>query len=187
MAFPKKDTPVELILKVMNSNYENPEWVAFLKLVKKDARIKLIEETLDRPDVLGLIECCDAYVSLHRGEGFGRTLAEAMLYGKSVVATHYSGNVDFMESGLTYPVDYRLKPIPAKAYPFIEESDKAVWAEPNIEDAAAKMKEAFDDHRKKDLRFAIKNFAEKQFSVDAIGQKMSERLKGIDLDGLKDF
>jgi glycosyltransferase involved in cell wall biosynthesis len=184
MAFPKKETPVGLILKVMNTNDENPEWKEFLKLVKKDDRIKLIEETLDRPDVLGLIECCDAYVSLHRGEGFGRTLAEAMLYGKSVIATNYSGNVDFMEDGLSYPVDYRLKPIPAQAYPFIEESDKAVWAEPNIEDAASKMKAAFDDHNKKDLRFAIKNFAAKQFSVDVIGKMMRERLTKIDIKSL---
>lgn len=187
MAFPQKDVDVGLVLKVMNTNDESPEWMAFLKLVKNDLRIKLIQETLDRPDVLGLIECCDAYVSLHRGEGFGRTLAEAMLYGKPVIATNYSGNVDFMEKGLSYPVEYQLTPIPKGAYPFIDASDQAVWAEPDIQSAASLMKEAYQNHKTKDLSAAIRVFAKEKFSSDKIGQRMKMRLDEINLKMLDTY
>ena len=64
---------------------------------------------------------CDCYVSLHRAEGFGLTLAEAMAIGKPVIATGYSGNVDFMNDANSYLVDYeigasrpRMRDLPAR-------------------------------------------------------------------------
>jgi glycosyltransferase involved in cell wall biosynthesis len=146
-----------------------------------------MEETLDRPDVLGLINACDAYVSLHRGEGFGRTLAEAMLYGKPVIATNYSGNVDFMMGGLSYPVDYSLQRIPRDAYPFLELTDGAEWAEPDVEDAAQKMRDAFRDSKDDSLSRDIKTFAANQFSVIGVGKNLRERLSQIDLKKIHDF
>jgi glycosyltransferase involved in cell wall biosynthesis len=147
----------------------------------------LIEETLDRPDVLGLINACDAYVSLHRGEGFGRTLAEAMLYGKPVIATNYSGNVDFMMEGLSYPVDFTLERIPRDAYPFLELTDGAEWAEPDVEDAAQKMRDAYRDSKDESLSRDIKTFAANQFSVIGVGKNLRERLSQIDLKKIHDF
>ena len=105
-AFPAKDKEVNLVLKVMNAKDTDPNWKAFLKLCEQDDRIWLITDTMDRPDVLALVESCDAYVSLHRAEGFGRTLAEAMMYGKPVIATGYSGNADFMHPDLSFPVEH---------------------------------------------------------------------------------
>lgn len=78
-AFPQTDKSVGLVLKTMNTNPADPEWQAFLKESKADKRVFVLTETMDRPDVLGLIDCCDAYMSLHRAEGFGRTIAEAIL------------------------------------------------------------------------------------------------------------
>jgi len=123
----------------MNTKPNNPEWQAFLKECQTDKRIQLITETLDRPEVLGLINACDAYVSLHRAEGFGRTLAEAMLLGKPVVATNYSGNVDFMQNELAHPVEFKLIDLDSTAYQWIDVSDAAAWAEVNINDASSKL------------------------------------------------
>ena len=67
--------------------------------------------TLDREVVLGLVDACDAYVSLHRAEGFGRTLAEAMLLGKPVVGTDFSGNTDFLTQDTGYPVKWTRRAV----------------------------------------------------------------------------
>ncbi len=140
-AFKPTDNTVGLVLKTMNTKPNNPEWQAFLKECQTDKRIQLITETLDRPEVLGLINACDAYVSLHRAEGFGRTLAEAMLLGKPVVATNYSGNVDFMHAMLAYPVSHTESLVDINTYQWVALDDYSVWAESNIESAVNSMKE----------------------------------------------
>jgi glycosyltransferase involved in cell wall biosynthesis len=137
-AFKPSDNTVGLVLKTMNTKPNNPEWQAFLKECQTDKRIQLITETLDRPEVLGLINACDAYVSLHRAEGFGRTLAEAMLLGKPVVATNYSGNVDFLIDG-TYPVSYKLVSVTENSYQWLDPQDEYVWAEVDINSASEQL------------------------------------------------
>jgi glycosyltransferase involved in cell wall biosynthesis len=178
-AFPPRDQDVNLVLKVMNGKQADPKWKAFLKKCEKDDRIWLITETLDRPDVLGLVQVCDAYVSLHRSEGFGRTLAEAMLYGKPVVATGFSGNADFMHPDLTFPVAYEEVPVKAGEYPFVEPEDQAVWAEPSVMDSARQMKQARVRAKDKGFAQAVQAYAHEQFSVKRIGQMMRERLERI--------
>lgn len=128
-AFPQTDKTVGLVLKTMNANPENPEWKEFLVSCQEDKRIYVLTETMDRPDVLGLIDCCDAYVSLHRAEGFGRTIAEAILLGKPVIATDYSGNVDFNGNKKVIPVKYELTRINPTEYYWIDEDESNIkWA-----------------------------------------------------------
>ena len=178
-AFRQNEHGAGLVLKVMNPKENNKEWLAFLAMCKQDNRIHLIHETLDRPDILGLIECCDAYVSLHRCEGFGRTLAEAMCYGKPVIATNYSGNADFMASELSYPVKFTLIPLKKGEYHFIEDTDQAVWAEPDIGHAAQQMQKAFRSAKNVTLAAKIKGYASEQFSAKRVGALMIERLQKI--------
>lgn len=178
-AFVAKNKDVGLVLKVMNARKENPIWQAFLKRCAKDKRIKLITETMDRPDVLGLVEACDAYVSLHRAEGFGRTLAEAMLYGKPVIATAYSGNADFMHPGWSFPVSYEDVPVNAGEYPFVEAGDAARWADPSVADAARQMGLARQRAQQSGFADGVKAFAQQQFSIDRIGQLMKTRLQAL--------
>jgi glycosyltransferase involved in cell wall biosynthesis len=130
---------VGLVLKTMNTKPDNPEWLAFLKECQSDKRIQLITDTLERSEVLGLINTCDAYVSLHRAEGFGRTLAEAMMLGKPVIATNYSGNVDFMHIYQDLTVGYQLIPISDSDYQWVSGVDNAYWAEAKISEASQKM------------------------------------------------
>jgi glycosyltransferase involved in cell wall biosynthesis len=151
-AFKPTDNTVGLVLKTMNTKPNNPEWQAFLKECQTDKRIQLITETLDRPEVLGLINACDAYVSLHRAEGFGRTLAEAMLMGKPVVATNYSGNVDFMQNELAYPVEFKLIDVKDAAYQWVSETDNAKWANCQIISAATQMQKTRGSNAKVNAR-----------------------------------
>jgi glycosyltransferase involved in cell wall biosynthesis len=138
-AFDSKDLSVGFVVKTMNSNPQNREWKKFIRECAKDPRIILIDKTLARGEVLGLIDICDAYVSPHRAEGFGRTLVEAMAFGKPVVATDFSGNVDFLNHSNGYPVPWKKRRIRLGEYPFITENDSAWWADPSLRHSARQM------------------------------------------------
>ena len=105
-------------------------------------RVILLERELTDSETKNLVRCSDAFVSLHRSEGFGRFLAEAMLLGKPVIATNYSGNVDFMTPEVACLVGYNLIPVQPEAYPFWQGQ---VWADPDVEEAAHWMRKITDD------------------------------------------
>ena len=170
-AFVPTDNGVGLVFKTMNTKPNNPEWITFLKECQTDRRIQLITDTFDRPEVLGLINACDAYVSLHRAEGFGRTLAEAILLGKPVIATGYSGNVDFMHHASAHSVRHKLQTFNPAEYQWLTPSDEAIWADANIEDAARKMvMVAMDAAQPKDIgdlySAAIEIFSPKNIKIN---------------------
>jgi glycosyltransferase involved in cell wall biosynthesis len=103
--------------------------------------IHVIDRSLSGTERDALMLGCDCYVSLHRSEGFGLTMAEAMAVGKPVIATGYSGNVDFMNVRNSYLVDYEVIRVgpDVQIYPADGE-----WAEPSIEHAAALMREVYE-------------------------------------------
>jgi glycosyltransferase involved in cell wall biosynthesis len=70
--------------------------------------IIFIDEMMDRDRYIGLLNNCDAYISMHRSEGFGLTMAEAMYLGKPTIATGYSGNIDFMNVSNSYLLDFSM-------------------------------------------------------------------------------
>ena len=92
----------------------------------------MIDRYLDPLDNSSLTALCDCYVSLHRAEGFGFGPAEAMWLGKPVIATGYSGNLDFMTAENSLLVDYRLVRIGPGAGPYPAD---ARWADPDVEHA----------------------------------------------------
>ncbi len=138
-AFPDSSGPT-LIIKSTNGDKdpENRELLRFLTSERPD--IKLIEEYLSREQIYALINECDAYISLHRSEGYGLTVAEAMSLGKPVIATAYSGNLDFMNEQNSFMIPYSLKKIGDSSFPYSAES---VWAEPDLEIASETMKLVF--------------------------------------------
>ncbi len=175
-AFPDKKEPVGLVLKTMNSNGESKKWKKFKKLCQEDERIILIEKTLDREKVLGLLDACDAYLSLHRAEGFGRTPAEAMLLNKPVIATDFSGNTDFVTQKTGFPVKWHKKPVKIGQYPFVIKKDNAYWADPDISHAAKQMQLVFNTTYSEESTQKIQRFAQEQFSLSRIGQLMKDQL-----------
>jgi glycosyltransferase involved in cell wall biosynthesis len=102
----------------------------------------VVTRHMDAAEVHGLIGCCDVYVSLHRAEGFGYTIAEAMELGVPVVATGYSGNMDFMREENAHVVRYREVVLRSAEGPF---QPGTVWAEPDVEHAAALIRAVFED------------------------------------------
>lgn len=178
-AFPANDDSVGLVLKTMNSNPANPAWKRFLRECARDARIVLLDRTMDRGQVLGLIQTCDAYVSLHRSEGFGRTLAEAMLFGKPVVGTDFSGNVDFLTAETGFPVKWRRRMVKESEYPFVTEPDGAWWAEPDVRDAARQMQAAREAAKNKAFTARVRSYGEERFSPARIGSSMHERVEAV--------
>ena len=95
--------------------------------------IHVIDRSLSSAQLNGLMAGCDCYVSLHRSEGFGLTMAEAMAIGKPVVGTGYSGNLDFMNEQNSYLVEYELGRVgpDCEIYP-----PEGSWAKPSVEHAA---------------------------------------------------
>ncbi|MFP5260255.1 MAG: glycosyltransferase [Acidobacteriota bacterium] len=136
-AFPGDDPAVTLVLKTMNARDDDPRWRTLRAAAAADARVVVLSETLTRGEALGLFAVCDAYLSPHRAEGFGRTLAEAMLLGKPVIATAHSGNVDFLTPETGFPVPYRLVPVGRDAYPF---GEGLLWADPDLAGLVAAMR-----------------------------------------------
>jgi glycosyltransferase involved in cell wall biosynthesis len=177
-AFRAKEN-VGLVLKVMNSKPDNPQWISFVERIKRDKRIFLLSKTLERSEVLGLIQTCDAYVSPHRAEGFGRTLTEAMLMGKPVVATNYSGNQFFMNPDISFPVDYDLVPVKAGDYHFVETEDGAVWASPSIAHMASQMQAAIKFIHTTGAKEKIMHYASSVFAPQRTAQLMLERLDAV--------
>jgi glycosyltransferase involved in cell wall biosynthesis len=99
--------------------------------------IHVVDRSLSGPELNGLMAACDAYVSLHRSEGFGLTMAEAMAIGKPVIGTGYSGNLDFMNAENSYLVEYELGRVgpDCEIYP-----PEGTWARPSVEHAAELMR-----------------------------------------------
>ncbi|EIL87403.1 glycosyltransferase [Rhodanobacter sp. 115] len=136
-AFPAGDEKVCLVLKSSNGQHHSQWLMDLARSAGGDHRIMIRDDMLERDDLWALQRCCDAYVSLHRCEGFGLGMAEAMCLGKPVVATAYSGNMDYMTEANSCLVDYQMIPVVDGEYPFAEGQQ---WADPNVEHAATHMR-----------------------------------------------
>lgn len=126
-----------LVLKSINGDRNPVDHRQVQEAAAGRSDIVLLDQYLDPQDKDRLMASCDCYVSLHRSEGFGLTMAEAMSLGKPVIATGYSGNTDFMAADNSFLVDYELVPVGAGADPYPPED---VWAEPDLEQAAQLMR-----------------------------------------------
>lgn len=141
-AFPPSRDDVRLVVKIMNSQASIPEYRELLERVATDPRIVLIDRFLPRNDMLALIDACDVFVSLHRSEGFGRVIAEAMYMGKAVISTNYSGSVDFAFEGTAYVVNGPLVSLRRGDY---VEFEGQQWMDPDLEEAAEAYRQCVDN------------------------------------------
>jgi glycosyltransferase involved in cell wall biosynthesis len=165
-----------LVIKVSRGR-SHPEQFAQLEEAARAAGVVLIDEVLSRARAYGMIQMCDCFVSLHRAEGFGLCLAEAMLMGKPAIATNYSGNLAFMNSGNSFLVDYELVDIAADN-PIYKARNH--WADPSIEQAASFMRYCFD-HRAAAAEIGEKGRvdAKQKLSLKAAGQRMADQLATV--------
>jgi len=105
------------------------------------------ESPLSYAEVLSLYASCDVYVSLHRSEGLGLGPMEAMLLGKPVIATGWSGNTEFMDDGNACLVGSTLREVQSPVYRALLAGKPAVWAEPSIDDAVFWMRRLYVDEK----------------------------------------
>ena len=153
---------VELVLKVANES-DSEHWATVKQKANSDRRIKIISRLMTALELDALWLTADCYVSLHRSEGFGRTLAEAILRKLPVVTTNYSGSTDLFPKGYPWLVDYELTPVADNAYPLACNSK---WANVSIEDTVKKMQHVRAVRYEENLQYATNNaidFVTKQF------------------------
>ncbi len=132
-----------LVVKVGNPELEASDFAILERAVAGSPNIRLLTEVLSGPDNHALTREADIILSLHRSEGFGLVPAEAMLLGKPVVATGWSGNLEFMDETNAALVGYRL--VPARDPRGVFEAPGAVWAEPDIPAAASLLARLAED------------------------------------------
>ncbi len=176
-AFADRGQKVQLVLKVMNGDTSDAQWKRMVRSIAGDKRIKIINKTMSKEDLISLKDACDCYVSLHRSEGFGRGPFEAMYLGKPVIATNFSGNVDFMTAENSCLVDYTLIPVEKGQYPF---SQGQVWADPCIEQASDYMRNlASEPEMGRELGKRAEEYVRKHFNPKTIGQRYERRILEI--------
>ena len=178
-AFGIDNEKVKLVLKtsIPGSNLSRARKKVIAR-IGNNSSIIYKEEMLRRNDLLALMNFADCYVSLHRSEGFGLTMAEAMALGKPVIATGYSGNLDFMNVNNSFLVkykmikhDYDLSVLPKNNY----------WSEPDTDHAAELMKFVFENQKYAvEIGLRAKEDIKTYFSLEAIGTKMKKRLDIIE-------
>lgn len=140
-AFPGSDPSVQLLIKTSHGHRHPEQLQALLRAAAEDARIVVRDDLIAPAHVAALQRCCDAFVSLHRSEGLGLGMAECMAIGKPVIATAWSGNLDFMSADNSMLIDAHL--IPVQPGNYVGDLD-ARWAEPDIAQAAQAMRRLRD-------------------------------------------
>jgi glycosyltransferase involved in cell wall biosynthesis len=140
-AFRPNEGPV-LVIKAVNGERRVADLEELRLAVMERDDVYLIDRYVDAKTNTALMASCNCYVSLHRSEGFGLTLAEAMALGKPVIATGYSGNLEFMTDDTSYLVPSTEGTVPFGCEPYPE---GARWAEPDLDAAARFMRHVYEN------------------------------------------
>lgn len=163
-----------LVVKTNNSDRRPETKARFEKAIAGiEDRIIVIDRTLRDDEMKALMWLSDCFVSLHRSEGFGRGLSEAMALGRPVVTTAYSGNMDFCTPETAFLIPYELIPVQSGQYPHWENQH---WAEPDIDAAAKAMASLLDDPEVgRQMGRRARHHIAAEFSFLAAGVRYMER------------
>lgn len=175
-AFPKIGETM-LVIKTINGDKRLQELEKLRWHIRHRTDIVIIDKYMDSADSAALMNLSDCFVSLHRSEGLGLTMAEAMLLGKPVIATEYSGNMDFMSRETSYLVPWKYVKVGmnAEGYPA-----ECMWAEPDLEVAANHMMSVYRDRdQARAIGIAARADLLERFSPEVCGQRMKNRLTEI--------
>ena len=174
-AFPRRGT-ARLVLKSVNADAD-PAGYAELRALAGDAAIDFHDGYWPSADIRDLLAACDAYVSLHRAEGTGLTIAEAMAIGLPVIATDWSGNTDFADASNSFPVAYELTTVVSNVGPY---RAGEIWAEPDVDHAARLMQQVVSDPATAARRgAAARRRMQRDYSEDGVADIVRARLDVI--------
>lgn len=170
------DEKVALVLKTSFGD-RHPVQLQELRAAAAGAPITIIDQVFSSDEVLSLMNACDAYVSLHRSEGLGLTIAEAMLMGKPVIATGFSGNMDFMNAENSLLVSSERVKLGAPIPPYDADQE---WAEPSVDQAAQYMRRLYESPEwAREIGARGQRSAERDLSLEAAGRRFAGRLAEI--------
>ena len=124
-----------LVVKTTGADAHPDNLARLMEAIAGRPDVIVVRESWPRADVSGLIAASDAFLSLHRSEGFGLSIAEAVMRRVPVVATNWSGNTDFCDPAAAYGVSAKLVPV-VDAHPDYAALTSALWAEPDADEAA---------------------------------------------------
>ena len=163
-----------LVLKISHLD-ESAQFAEEIAQFQRECpNLKVLRSTLDESDLLALVHASDCYASPHRSEGFGFTLAEAMVLGKPVVATDYGSTRDFIHADCGFPVPYRLVEVGRVLGPY---APGAVWAEPSEHELAEAMRFVMQHPAEAKQRAQAGRVLVRQlFSRTAIGRLIAARI-----------
>ncbi len=172
-----KNNNVNLLIKTFTPEQDNKDWNTLKQISKLDERIIILENNLTRNELLDFYGCCDVFLSLHRSEGFGRSLAESFQLGLDVISVKWSGNKDFCCGPLFHEVPFELVSVPPGAYPHWPEQK---WAEPNLDKASEILRKVAEQRiiKRNNLNLFVKEY-QNQFSMQKCGQNYAKRLSEI--------
>lgn len=166
-----------LVMKCINREGDPDNYERMLAAAADHPDVHVIDRYISTAEKNSMLAAADCYVSLHRAEGFGLTPAEAMCLGKPVMATRYSGNLDYMTDANSYLVDCKLQPVGDSNPPY---PARAHWAEPDVEHAAALMREIVEDPQEARRRGECAAAdIKREHSPEATGEHMARRLETI--------
>jgi glycosyltransferase involved in cell wall biosynthesis len=166
---------IQLVIKAKNGDKNAEDWIRPLRSRIPEA--VFISYPLSALQTRSLINCCDCLISLHRSEGFGRGMGEAMFLGRLAVATGWSGNLDYMTKENSLLVNYRLAPVGPNEYPF---GEGQVWAEPDLDHAVFLIERAIDDRgRVRELTARGQREIRLGFGFRAVGLRVLSRVGEI--------
>jgi glycosyltransferase involved in cell wall biosynthesis len=175
-AFPRPGE-AQLVIKAVNGEHHEAARERLVEAVSRHPDVHLDERFVAADARDAMLASCDAYASLHRSEGFGLTIAEAMALGRPVVATGYSGPADFLDARTAWVVPHELVPV-GEGHPPYDADGR--WADPDLDAAAAALREIRDDPQEAARRGAhAREALHAEHSVEAAGAAMRARLEAL--------
>ena len=170
--------PIHCVIKFKGGD-EDSEQIRALnaRIAALGERATKITALLSDNEIKNLVRCCDSFVSLHRSEGFGRGMAEAMRLGRLTIGTGYSGNLDFMTDDTALLVRHHTVPLEADAYPHWQGQ---IWAEPDVDNAVELMEYALKDRPgARAMAERARLHMRRNFSARAVGNRYAIRIDEI--------
>lgn len=179
IAFPKhKNEDVKLIVKTMNFLKTNEDIRTLAELIANDSRIVLIDKAMSKGELWELVRSTHCFVSLHRSEGFGRNIAEMMLFNRPTIVSNYSGNIDFCNSENSYLVEGKMINVDGKYW----YSKGQEWFDADVESAAHCMRQVFMDRIQASKKATIgQQYIQNFHSVEQTSTRYKMLLKDLNL------
>jgi hypothetical protein len=179
-AFPDQND-VKLVVKTHSLDRaihqrEQATWASLLQLSRQDPRLIILDDHLDETGYRALQASADVLVSLHRAEGLGYNILEAMAMNVACIVTDYSGTQDFCFEDNAYLIGADLVPVRPGEYPFTRGGDQ-VWAEPRHDEAVAALRRAYLDPDDRAARARkARTFIDRNFSIGAFSKRLDTEL-----------